>query len=403
MKNKKLTYLFSLLLMFTLCFNTIYAADVQKYQQELDAIKEEQKQNASKLTGVEKTLAQYMYEMLELDSKMVTYSTQLADLQSKVDTVNTKLGEQEDLLQKASQSYNTAEDMYTTRLRAIYENGVPNIVDILFSSKGIVDFFSRMNVYTSILEYDKSLVGNMQSQKEYIDYIKQDVETQKLQLEQLKYDTEKSTKALEDTVNAKNKKIADLQTSKTNLEAEAKLLEKQRDEANKNVEKELQKAYEEALANGKNTVFTGGEFAWPVNGYYTITTRYNAVYDPFSSGKNYVHYGSDIAGSGISGKPILAIQAGTVRVPAFMASGYGNYVIISHGKSSTDGSIYTSLYGHMSSIAVSDGQYVQKGQVIGYVGTTGWSSGPHLHLEATRDGKRFDPLTLFPAISFKYV
>lgn len=403
MKNKKYVKILSLFLFIVLILGQVFAANVQKYQDELDAIKEQQKQNASKLSGVEREIAQDMYEMLDLDSKMMKYSNELAKLQEKVDAVNSKLSEQEDALQNASQGYNAAEDMYLARLRAIYENGIPNIVDILFASKGITDFFSRMNVYTSMLEYDKSLVGNMQSQKEYVDYIKKDIEVQKLQLEQLKYDTEKSTQALEDTISAKNKKIANLQSSKSDLQEKAKILQQQKDAANKRVEEELARAYQEALANSNNPIFTGGEFSWPVNGYYTITTKYNAVYDPFSSGKNYVHYGSDVAGSGIAGKPIVAAQSGTVRVPPFDKDGYGNYVIVTHGKSSTDGSIYTSLYGHMSSIAVTTGQIVVKGQVLGYVGTTGWSTGPHLHFEMTRNGKRFDPLSLYPAIKFNYV
>lgn len=381
-------------------FVNVYAADVQKYQDELEKIRQQQKETADKLSGVEKELAQGLYEMIELDSKMMKYSNELGEVQKQYDDVNSKLLEYEDKLQNSAQSYNSAEDMYVTRLRAIYENGIPSIIDILFSSKGITDFFAKMNVYTSVLEYDKSLVGNMKSQKEYVDEIKKNVEIQKLQLEQLKYDLEKSTKALEDVVNAKNAKIKSLEESKENLAQRKALLEKQKTEADRKLNDELRKAYEESL-NGSGS-FTGGEFAWPTPGYNIITTRFNTTYDPFDSGKNYVHYGTDIAGGGISGKPILAIQSGTVKVPGFMSGGYGNYVIINHGKSATDGNIYTSLYGHMSYVAVQSGQYVQKGQVIGYVGSTGWSSGPHLHLELTRNGKRFDPLSLYPGMKFVY-
>ncbi|MEG2645969.1 MAG: peptidoglycan DD-metalloendopeptidase family protein [Clostridia bacterium] len=402
MKKRKL---FLYVALFTIiCFfssrGSAFGANVQEYQDELNKIKEQEKQNLEKLSGVEKEISQDMYEMLELDSKMMKYSSELGKLQIKVEDVNAKLKDYEEKLQNSAQSYNSAEDMYITRLRAIYENGIPSMIDILFSSKGISDFFSRMNVYTSVLEYDKSLVGNMQSQKEYIDYIKKDVEFQKLQLEQLKYDTEKSTKALEDTVNAKNAKIAQLQSSKNNLKAKAALLEKKKDAANKKVEDELKKAYEESLNNGGS--FTGGDFAWPVPGYFIITTKYNAIYDPFDSGKNYVHHGVDVAGNGISGKPIVAAQSGIAKVPGFMSGGFGNYVIVNHGKSAADGNIYTTLYGHMSSIAVKNGQYVQKGQVIGYVGSTGWSTGAHLHLEITRNGKRFDALSVYPGLNFIY-
>lgn len=399
MKLRKIAFCLAIVAC-TFGVSRIYGTDIQKYQDELEKIKQEQKATADKLSGVEKELAQDLYEMIELDGKMMKYSNELANVQDKYDEVNKKLEEYEEKLQNSAQTYNSAEDMYITRLRAIYENGIPSIIDILLSSKGITDFFAKMNVYTSVLEYDKSLVGNMKSQKEYIDELKKNIEIEKLQLEQLKYDLEKSTKTLEDIVNAKNAKIKELETSKTNLKAKVALLEKQKDAANKKIEEELRKAYEESI-NGGGT-FTGSEFAWPTAGFYIITTRFNVSYDPFDSGKNYIHYGTDIAGSGISGKPILAIQSGTVKVPAFMSGGYGNYVIINHGKSSADGNIYTSLYGHMSSIAVKTGQYVQKGQVIGYVGSTGWSSGPHLHLEVTRNGKRFDPLSLYPGLKFIY-
>lgn len=381
-------------------FSSCFAADVEKYQKELDEIIRQQKETAANLTGVERELAEKMYEMLELDSKMMKYSTELGKLQTKVDDVSEKLSEQELALQNAAQQYNAAEDMYKARIKAIYENGIPSVIDILFSSKGISDFFSRMNVYTSILEYDRTLVSNMKNQKEYTDNIKKNIEVQKLQLEQLKYDTEKSTQALQEIVDAKNLKINELNSSKQNLEQKAKILQQQKDEANKRVEQELEKAYQESLQNG-GTGFVG-QFAWPVVGYNIITTRFNVTYDPFDSGKNYIHHGCDIAGSAISGKPILAVESGKVTVPAFSKGGYGNYVIIAHGKSTTDGNVYTSLYGHMSSIAVTTGQYVKKGQVIGYVGSTGWSTGPHLHLEMTRNGKKFDPLSLFTGMKFIY-
>ena len=86
---------------------------------------------------------------------MVEYSKQLASLEEKVDQVNSKLEKYEYSLQNTSELYNSAEDTYTTRVKAIYVNGIPSFLDILFSSKGITDFFSRLNVYESILEYDK--------------------------------------------------------------------------------------------------------------------------------------------------------------------------------------------------------------------------------------------------------
>ena len=195
-----------------------------------------------------------------------------------------------------------------------------------------------------------------------------------------------------------------------------KKLSAQKEQADKKVEEELQKAYEEALrkkqqqqaaANGGNSniIVSDGSFVWPVAGYYIITTRFNTTYDPFNSGNNYMHYGCDIAGSGILNKPIVAMASGTAQVPPFMQSGYGNYVIVTHDPDA-DGNIYTSLYGHMSSVAIASGTYVKQGQVLGYVGSTGWSSGPHLHFQVYRNGttkaKLIDPLSLYPSLKFDY-
>ncbi|MDD3304461.1 MAG: peptidoglycan DD-metalloendopeptidase family protein [Clostridia bacterium] len=404
--NKLTLKFFSMLIISMLTislFSSVTAAKLDDYEQELEQIKKEQKENASKLTGVEKEIAQYTYDIADLDSKMSKYSKELAGLQTKVESVNEKLEEQEQALQNSAQLYNNAEDMYTTRLRAIYENGIPTMLEILLSSKGISDFFSRMNVYNSILEYDRNLVGNIKNQKEYIDYIKKDIEVQKLQLDQLKYDVEKSTKALEDTLQVKQNKMASLNSSKENLQAISSDLTKKQLAAKKKVEDELARIAKEAQDNANNgtgNVFIG-DLAWPVPGFYTITTEFGEIYnlvDPNGS----AHTGADIASSGINGTPIKAMADGTVTTATYGKYGYGNYVIINHGKNSTNGNIYISLYGHASSLAVSKGQKVTKGQTIAYVGSTGNSTGPHLHFEIYQNGKRVNPLQFYNGLPFKY-
>ncbi len=383
-----------------LCSNNIFAADkLQEYQSELEKVKKELQENINKLSGVEKELEEYNLEIVELDQEQDKYSRQLASLQEKQDEVNKKLEENEAALQNSAQSYNAAEDTYAVRLRAIYENGIPTFWDVLFASKGIADFFSRLNVYTSILEYDKTLVGNMKSQKEYIDYITKDIEVQKLQLDQLKYDTQKSKDALDATLLAKQNKTKELENTKSALNKNNEQLIAQRKEAMRKVEEE----WARVLAESGSTTFTGGNYAWPVDGYTIITTRFGEIYDLVDPNGS-AHTGADIAGAGINGKPIRAIETGKVSVAKYGQYGYGNYIMIDHGKNAADGNkVYVSLYGHCSSLAVSQGQIVTKGQVIGYVGSTGNSTGPHLHLEIRINGKITDPLKFYPAIKFTYV
>lgn len=379
---------------------------LSKYNKELEEVKNKQKENSSKLTGIERELAEYNYEIANLDSKMMEATSDLADLQKKQDDLNNKLKENEDSLQDSSKLYESAEKLYESRIRAVYENGVPNIFEFLFSSKGVIDFLSRVNAYESILEYNKDLVTNIKSKKNYIDYVKKDVERQKAELSQLEEDVNKKIESLNDTLAEKQTVVKELESSQSVLKANSEELVKEREEALKRIDEEIEKAYRAALSanktdNSGSTEFTGGNFAWPVPGYNVITTTFGFVYylvNPNGS----AHTGCDIAGANIFGKPIVAAESGTVIVAGYNAGGYGNYVMIDHGKCTDDGNNYISLYGHASALAVEKGDKVTKGQTIAYVGSTGNSTGPHLHFEIRINGKITDPLVQYPSLTFDY-
>ncbi|MEG1008684.1 MAG: peptidoglycan DD-metalloendopeptidase family protein [Clostridia bacterium] len=374
------------LIIFTSSTSVVGISEYEKSQKELESIQHQQKEATTKLSGVEKQISQNMYDIASLDVDILKYDNSLKNLQGKVNQVNEKVKYLEDSLQNSSQSFNIAEEMYITRLKVIYENGMPSFIDVLFTSESISDFFSKMNVINSILDYDKSLVNNMKSQKDHIDYIRKDIEIQKIQLDQLKYDTEKSAKALDDAKDAKSSKIKKLEKDRLSIKEVAVALGKQEKQAADKVFAELVKM--------NNTGTFGGVFAWPAPGCTTITTKFGEMYNPFG-GAFSMHYGVDISG-GINGKPIVAIESGIVAVAVnnkgASSSGYGNYVSIDHGKSLNDDATYKSLYGHASSVIVTAGQHVTKGQTIMYAGTSGWSTGPHLHLEVIRNNVRVDPL-----------
>lgn len=128
--------------------------------------------------------------------------------------------------------------------------------------------------------------------------------------------------------------------------------------------------------------FTG--FACPLKSYTRVSSEYGWRKNPVS-GVNRLHAGIDLAAPG--GTPIYATASGYVQVAGWSSGGYGNYVIIYHG-SMSDGNAYSTLYGHMRSVATSAGKYVKQGELIGYVGSTGNSTGNHLHLEVWKGGKR---------------
>lgn len=382
---KKISITLMLIVLISFSITNIYGDVISDINKQISELSAEKKAAANKIAGLDQELSSYLYDIMILDNKIEIFSNTLSGLQKKVDEINKKLTEQENALQNSAQLYNSAEEVYTTRLRVIYENGIPSMLDIFLSSQNISDFFSKMNVLTSILEYDKSLVNNMQNQKEYIDYIKKDIEIQKVQLEQLKYDTEKSTAALDNAKNVKENKIREIQSSKSALKTKVESLAKKEEEASKKLREEIAK-----ISNSTGSF--NGQFAWPVPGFSYISAGYGK-YDPWGTGNLYNHWGVDIAGSGIKGKPIVAAESGTViLVKDYGDRSYGKCVVIDHGKNLSDGQNYRTLYGHANQFNVVQGQKVVRGQTIAFVGTTGNSTGYHLHFEVLKNGSNVNPI-----------
>ena len=383
----------------------VYGADtLSKYEQQLEDVKQEQLENSQKLTGVEKELALYAYDVAQIDSEVVSYSKDLAGIEEQIADVEDRLEQLEKDLEDANENYSIVNSTYANRLRSIYENGIPSIFELIITSNGFTDLMVKLNIYSMILEHDKTLMNTYQDRQNYINYIKGDIELDKKQLEALRQGLEDVKADLEEKRVEKVDKMSELEKKQGELQNAAELLTQKRKQAIADIDNEMAKVIDEVaeqIKNGTSATFTGTDFAYPTPGFTIITTRFGEVYnlvDPAGS----AHTGADIAGAGINCTPIYAIQSGTVTTSGYSNYGYGNYIIINHGECTNDNSSYISLYGHCSSLAVEEGQVVEKGQLIGYVGTTGNSTGPHLHLEVRVNGTRVDPLQFFPSVSFTY-
>lgn len=364
----------------------VYAATINDLQEELKEIEKQQSETVKKFTAVQKDIGIYKGDVEGLDKNIDKYQTDVDSLSSKSVEVNKEVARLESELQDASNSFTATKDLLNTRLRALYENGFVNVWEVLFTSRGVTDFLAKYSVVISLLEYDKKILDAMQNQKEYIANKKQDTELRKLQIEQIQYDVEKSKQALESSKAAKESKIAQLTNSQKELEELKKKLQKEELEAQKKLDEEIAKIqYSTGTFNGR--------FAWPVPGYTYISAHFGK-YSPWGTVIN--HYGMDIAGSGILGKPIVAAESGKVIIagwqdPNNTKKGYGRYVVIDHGKNLNDGANYRTIYGHTSALLVSVGQNVARGQNIALVGSTGNSTGPHLHFEIRKNGTPVNP------------
>lgn len=392
----------------TFSFNSFCLANgITDAQNQLNSIKNQISANQSEISAVESEVQGYLDEIEILDSQIATYTEKLDGLQSQIDTINSQITQYQNDLQNSAQLYNSAEEIYTTRLRTIYENGIPSVFEILVSSNGIGDFFSKLGVYTSVLEYDQSLIGNMKSQKEYVDYLKSGIEEGKLSVEQLSYDYEKSANELQTVKSQKQTKVNSLNSSKTKLLAASKILLEEQEAAEANLQEEIRKAQ---AAVGPNDKFFSDVFVWPTTSSY-ITANFG-WYSP--GGYQAWHSGTDIGVS--SGTQVFAAASGKVlkavtvtsdpngpytssgyKDHSFTASngyGYGNYIMIDNGVDSNGRRVYT-LYAHLSSVNVSQGQSVSQGQVIGYSGNTGNSYGAHLHFEVRLNNQAVNPMSYF--------
>ena len=394
-------------------FTVVMAADqTTTLKNEKSSNNEEITNAQNNLENVQQEKSKTVTEVENLDSQITTYETQIEELDGKINDLSNKITESEGNIQKAEEEYQKENQLLNERLVVMYENGETSYLDVLLSSESLTDFISNYYLVSELASYDTDLLEQIQEKKQEIENQKQQLETSKNELNTSKAQKEQTQVELAAAKEEKSKQVAQLSQEEQNIQAQIDELK----EANKEIDKKIaaaQAAIEAAkkkhqqqqqanAANGGSSssssnsggTSTGGGavsssgFIRPVSGY-PITTTWN-----YSSGA--LHGAVDFSGSGISGKPIYAVADGIVVTTEALTTSYGNYIIIAHYNG-----LYT-LYAHgqAGSIAVSEGQEVKQGQQIMRVGSTGNSTGPHLHFEVRtspgRYANRVNPLNYLP-------
>ncbi len=339
-------------------------------------------------------------EVEEISSKIEDYESQIAELDGQIENLNSQIADAENTLNQAQEDFDKQEKLMEARLIAVQEQGDTSLLDVLLSSENIIDLISRYYFVTELASADTELLEGIKKQKEEIQQAKEKLEASKKDLDTAKASKQGVSVQLKAAKNEKNQQVA-------KLAEDEKQIQQQIDElaaANKAIDKEIEQAREAARkkleeqnknsSNGGGSSFGGTNssgFIWPVPaGYRTVTT---AMY--YSSGQ--YHGAVDFGSGGINGQPVYAVADGVVMISANLGNtSYGNYVLIMHNNG-----LYT-LYAHgqNGSRLVNKGDYVKQGQQIMSVGTTGNSTGPHLHFEV-RTGSggwndRVDPRPYLP-------
>lgn len=375
MKNKIIA-IFVIIALLTCSYSSlvIRAATLGEQQQELQEKKEEAEQ---KLEYVQEELSSSIVKIQELDDTIRQAEADISNLQGELEELQTKIDETELKLQKVEKSYEENDDLLKQRLVATYEEGDIKFLDILLKSSNILEFLSGYYAIQEIIKCDIELLEQIEKEKAEIETSKQELEEQKATLKVKKAKKEQLAVITQNNKTIKEQTIANL--SQEEQELQQKIEEYKQEEAR--IEALIKVATNEYEYTGD---YTGGIMAWPVakSGTY-ITSGYGIREHPIQ-GVIKQHTGIDIGNAGF-GAPVIAAADGIVTMAGYYG-GYGNCVIINHGNG------VSTLYGHGQAILTEVGKEVKKGDLIMEVGSTGNSTGPHLHFEVRINGSCVDPM-----------
>ena len=370
--------------------------------------------------------------LADLDAKVSEIAEKIYKLQIEIDTKNEEIDATQKQIEKAEVDIAEQYEAMKLRIQYMYENGNANYVSMILDSQSIGDFLNRAEYISEITSYDRNMLDEMQAKKNEIEAAKASHDRQLADLETLQTEAEAERAATETLMAAKNAEIESVNASISeaqnqiknldeDIEAQQELIsEMESIEARRKAEEASRKAAEEASRkaaeeasrkaaeeasrkaaensgkdnqtqqptkvpqdNTQKPSSNSGKFLWPLSGRSYISSYFGMRNNPFGGSSTEFHNGIDIPAP--TGTPIIAVSGGQVAW-SYLSSSAGNWIGIDHGNGTY------SVYMHMSSRLVKEGDYVTAGQTIGLVGSTGRSSGPHLHLSIRVDGGYVNPL-----------
>lgn len=317
----------------------------------------------------EKNNVQADIDGLQMEINALNLELQSYELQKQV--LNMKIDLNVDEINKLNEEIEKNSELLGERLRAMYKTGTSGYIELILNAENLTDAMTRVDKVQLIVESDVDLLKSIEEQKNKVEEIKLNLENEEIKLAEVIKDLNEKKESVETASNAKDEYISGLEQDIESLEA---LMAAEEAQSNQ-IERDI-------LSLQGSGEFSGDEMIWPLPGFNRISSYFGGRADPITGAWSN-HRGIDIPGP--YGQPIAASNDGIVIYSGYHYS-YGNYVIIDHG-----GGIST-LYSHASKLLVSKGQVVSKGETIALVGSTGYSTGNHLHFEYRINGAVQDPL-----------
>lgn len=398
---------------------TVSAEDsISDLEQQLQQLEQENQKYQKILDDTKSDIAEKEEYKSALVSKVQVLDEKIAVTREKISSLNDDIKEKQDAYDKGLSEVEDQFDALANRLRILYMSGNATDLEIIFGAKDFSDLIDKMELVKSLANSDKELISEIQTKLDELSTKKKSLEADKKDLEtqqaSLKSDQDEFNKLISDNDEILKNLYASNSEAQNSLESAA--LQSDEIEAKISQYYAAQKAAAEHAAQASQSssssssgssssgssssdsssviVPSGSGFAWPTPGFTYLSSEW------YEDREVYNHGGIDIAGAGIMGTPVVAAADGTViasnsscthnwgkSYSCGCGGGYGNYVMISHAGGKM------TVYGHLTSLTVSTGQTVSRGQVIGYVGSTGNSTGPHLHYECRLNGVRYNPMS----------
>jgi murein DD-endopeptidase MepM/ murein hydrolase activator NlpD len=362
------------------------AATLTELKDQQDALEQQKTENDALLAKLKDDTANKKAYRDALNDQITTVREQCDLLVVQISGLDDEITKTESTIEDKQKTINENYEKLKERIKAIYMTGNSTNVSIVLNSSSLLDYTEKSELLKAVSEHDKKLIEDLTTDLNAVQDKLAKIKTDKEELSQRKKQMDAKSTELSDLYTEAQKLFEEAQASEADAQAEAQRIadEETKTEAAIDEWYEQYRKAQAASAGGSTSNLGGsgfvgtGYFIWPMPGYTMITCY-------FGEGG---HRGIDIAGSAIYGKSIIAAASGTVAYAGEMGS-YGNVVFIDHGNG------YQTRYAHMSAIACTTGQTVGQGDVIGYVGSTGNSTGPHLHFEIIYEDSLQNPFNYF--------
>ncbi len=399
-KNSKLNLIIILILALCMCSASIPASfavtkeEKSAAQKEADAAKaatdakrKEAKSAAKKAAAATKNFEEAEARLDALQAEIESTQSAISASKAEIEAITARIGEALEKIKAKEAEIEEQNEALGDRLTAMYKTGNASIVDVILNSESVTDLLSNIGMVHKINESDQELLKKLKNDYKKLKKLKQELEEQEKVLEERKAYLEDQQISLEaqeiETRELKKAYQAEADKWKAledELEAEAEQLAAEAAAKQKAAEAMI-------VEHGGEVKVKAGKFAWPTNGNYQITSEYGWRICPFH-GREF-HNGLDIVlSSGTLGSPVYAIADGVITRASWYG-GYGNCIQLACG-----GGINV-LYGHLNGYNCSVDQFVKKGTVIGYIGSTGNSTGPHLHFTVFKGSNHISPHSLY--------